>query len=54
MAAYYVKNKTCVRRRFDFFASELQHIDGDFYERRKSVLPNFSGEAKNLTSLRKI
>jgi hypothetical protein len=31
------------------------HFDGDFYERRKSVLPIFSGEAKNLiTSLRKI
>jgi hypothetical protein len=29
--------------------------DGHFYERLKSVLPNFSGEAKNLiTSLRKI
>jgi hypothetical protein len=28
---------------------------GDLYERLKSVLPNFSGEAKNLiTSLRKI
>jgi hypothetical protein len=24
------------------------NIDGDFYERLKSVLPNFSGEAKNL------
>jgi hypothetical protein len=23
------------------------HVDGDLYERRKSVLPNFSGEAKN-------
>jgi hypothetical protein len=30
------------------------YIDGDFYERRKSVSPNFSGEAKNLiTSLEK-
>jgi hypothetical protein len=30
-----------------------KHIDGDLYEQRTSVLPNFSGEAKNLiTSLR--
>jgi hypothetical protein len=30
-------------------------IDGDFYEQRKSVLPNLLGEAKNLiTTLRKI
>jgi hypothetical protein len=30
-----------------------EDIDGDFYERLKSVLPNFSGEAKNLiTSMR--
>jgi hypothetical protein len=27
---------------------DVLHIDGDFYERRESVLPNFSGEAKNL------
>jgi hypothetical protein len=34
---------------------QSKHIDGNFYERLKSVLPNFSGEAKNLiTSLRKI
>jgi hypothetical protein len=25
-----------------------KHIDGDLYEQRTSVLPNFSGEAKNL------
>jgi hypothetical protein len=31
------------------------NIDGNLYERLKSVLPSFSGEAKNLiNSLRKI
>jgi hypothetical protein len=41
-----------------FYGIPIKHninIDGDFYEQRKSVLPNFSGEAINLiTSLRKI
>jgi hypothetical protein len=31
------------------------YVDGDLYEQRTSVLPNFSGEAKDLiTSLRTI
>jgi hypothetical protein len=31
-----------------------RHIDGDLYERHKSVLPNFSGEASSCVSLLKI
>jgi hypothetical protein len=31
------------------FEEYEEHIDGDLYERRKSVLPNFTGEASQVS-----